>query len=181
MSEARHRVFFALWPDATAASHLVSLAAVLATHGGRPIKASALHLTLEFIGEVSAAELVRLTEVASEVRGTCFELALDRLGYWPRGGILWAGCRQAPAELRELGSVLTAALSRADLLRGDRHPGDFAPHVTLARRARCASLPRLDTPIGWHVDRFALVESRLHPSAASYRVLAEFPLAAPAP
>ncbi|HNI83635.1 MAG TPA: hypothetical protein PLX21_17005, partial [Rhodocyclaceae bacterium] len=61
------------------------------------------------------------------------------------------------------------------------HPGDFAPHVTLARRVRCASLPRLDTPIGWHVDRFALVESRLHPSAASYRVLAEFPLAAAAP
>ena len=181
MNEARHRVFFALWPDAAAASHLASLAGALTAHGGRLIKPSALHLTLEFIGEVSDVELMRLTEAASEVRGARFELALDRLGYWPRGGILWAGCRQVPAELRELGGALRAALSRADLSRGDRHPGDFAPHVTLARRARCASLPRLDTPIGWHVDRFALVESRLHPSAASYRVLAEFPLAAAAP
>lgn len=181
MSGATHRVFFALWPDAAAATHLTALAANLAAHTGRPIKASALHLTLEFIGDVSAADLVRLKEAAAKVVSTRFDLALDRLGYWPRGGILWAGCNRPPEALRELASALKGALAHGGLERHDRHAGDFAPHVTLARRARCAKVPRVDTPIGWHVDRFVLAESHLHPSAASYRLLAEFPLAAAAP
>ena len=50
------------------------------------------------------------------------------------------------------------------------------PHITLARGVRCASLPRLGTPVRWRVDEFAMVESHLHPSAASYRTLARFPL-----
>jgi 2'-5' RNA ligase len=59
-----------------------------------------------------------------------------------------------------------------------RHDGGLVPHVTLARRVRCRDLPRLDTPIAWRVDEFALVESHLHPSAASYRTVARFPLPA---
>jgi 2'-5' RNA ligase len=48
-----------------------------------------------------------------------------------------------------------------------RSGADLVPHITLARRTRCASLPRLGTPIGWRVGEFALVESHLHPSAAT--------------
>jgi 2'-5' RNA ligase len=50
------------------------------------------------------------------------------------------------------------------------------PHITLARRVRCATLPRLATPLGWHVDEFALVESHLHQAGARYQTLATFPL-----
>jgi 2'-5' RNA ligase len=57
-----------------------------------------------------------------------------------------------------------------------RAGANMAAHVTLARRARCAALPRLGTPITWPVGEFALVESRLQSSAADYRTLARFPL-----
>lgn len=179
MSEARsRRVFFALWPDDEASAHLSALAQDLTSRGGgRVMRPASLHLTLAFVGSVTPAQIPRLEEIAGAVRAEAFELSLDRLGFWPRGGILWAGCRQPPSSLRRLVGTLAADLRSAGFAIDRRAGADLAPHVTLARRARCASLPRLGTPIGWQVGEFALVESHLHPSAASYRTLSRFPLA----
>ncbi|MDO8340749.1 MAG: RNA 2',3'-cyclic phosphodiesterase [Candidatus Woesebacteria bacterium] len=180
MSEARsHRVFFALWPDDEATAHLSALAHELtARGGGRVMRPASLHLTLAFVGAVTPIQIPLLEEIAGAVRAESFELSLDRLGFWPQRGILWAGCRQTPAPLRRLAAALVADLRAAAFAVDHRSGADLVPHVTLARRARCASLPRLGAPITWQVDDFALVESHLHPSAASYRTLARFPLAA---
>jgi 2'-5' RNA ligase len=178
MSETRsHRVFFALWPDAEAVAHLSALAHELTAHGSRVMRPGSLHLTLAFVGAVPAERIPQLEEIAGAIRAEPFELSLDRLGFWPRGGVLWAGCRQAPAPLRRLAGTLAADLRGAGFAIDARAGADLVPHVTLARRARCASLPRLETPIAWRVQDFALVESHLLPSAASYRTLAGFPLA----
>lgn len=144
------------------------------------MRPATLHLTLAFIGAVATERLQFLREVGAAVAGEAFELRLDRLGFWPQHGILWAGCCQPPSALRRLSEQLDAGLAAAGFLR--QRPGgkSLLPHVTLARRVRCRQLPRLETPISWQVDRFALVESHLHPSAASYRTLAEFPLTADA-
>jgi 2'-5' RNA ligase len=176
MGEARsRRVFFALWPDDEATGHLSALGHSLAG-GGREIQPAALHLTLAFVGSVTPGQVAELERVAARVRAAAFELRLDRLGFWPQRGILWAGCRQTPAPLRRLAGTLAAEL-RAAGFPLDRSSGTAqVPHVTLARRARCASLPRLGTPIGWRVGEFALVESHLRAAAASYRTLASFPL-----
>lgn len=171
-----HRVFFALWPDAEAMSHLAALGHTLASPGSRPIRPHALHLTLAFIGSVTSVQLAQLPVIAGGIRGEAFELGLDRLGFWPRRGILWAGCRQTPSPLRRLFESLSQALAAADFPLA-RHDDGLVPHVTLARRVRCRDLPRLEAPIAWHVDEFSLIESHLHPSAASYRTLARFPLA----
>lgn len=180
MSEARsHRVFFALWPDDEATAHLSALAHDLtARGGGRVMRPNALHLTLAFVGAVTPAQIPRLEEIAGAVRAESFDLSLDRLGFWPQRGILWAGCRSTPAPLRRLAGALVADLRAAGFAIDHRSGADLVPHITLARRARCASLPRLGTPIGWQVSEFSLVESHLHPSAASYSVPARFPLAA---
>jgi 2'-5' RNA ligase len=180
MSEARsHRVFFALWPDDEATAHLSALAHDLtARGGGRVMRPASLHLTLAFVGSVTPTQLVQLEEIAGAIRAGSFELSLDRLGFWPQRGILWAGCRQAPAPLRRLAGALVADLRAAGFAIDHRSGADLLPHVTLTRRARCAALPRLGTPIRWQVGEFALVESHLHPSAASYRTLASFPLTA---
>jgi 2'-5' RNA ligase len=182
MSEARlHRVFFALWPDDEATAHLSALAHDLASRGGaRVMRPASLHLTLAFVGAVTPSQIPLLEEIAGAVRAESFELSLDRLGFWPQRGILWAGCRQTPAPLRRLAGALVADLRAAGFAVDHRSGADLVPHVTLARRARSASLPRLGTPISWQVDDFALVESHLHPSAASYKTLAGFPLAAAA-
>lgn len=181
MSEAHsHRVFFALWPDDEATAHLSALAHELTVRGSaRVMRPAALHLTLAFVGAVAPSRIPLLEEIAGAVRTEPFELSLDRLGFWPQRGILWAGCRQTPAPLRRLAGALAADLRAAGFAIDHRCGADLVPHVTLARRARCASLPRLGTPIFWRVDDFALVESHLHPSA-SYMTLASFPLAAAA-
>lgn len=177
MTEVRsHRVFFALWPDDEAASHLFALAHDLtARGGGRVMRPDALHLTLAFIGSVRPAQLAQLENIAAGVSAEAFDLNLDRLGFWPQRGIVWAGCRQTPAPLRRLAESLADGL-RAAGFAVDQRSAAQVPHITLARRARCASLPRLGAPIGWRVGEFALVETHLHPSAASYKTLARFPL-----
>ncbi len=180
MSEARsQRVFFALWPDDEASAHLSALAHELTARGaGRLIRPSALHLTLAFVGAVTPSQVTQLEEIAAGVRAEAFDLSLDRLGFWPQRGILWAGCRESPPPLRRFAGVLVAGLRAAGFAIDHRSGADLVPHITLARRVRCASLPRLETPIRWRATEFALVETDLHPSAASYRTLTRFPLAA---
>jgi 2'-5' RNA ligase len=144
MSEARsRRVFFALWPDDEATGHLAALAHSFAAEGGRAIRPVSLHLTLAFVGSVTPGQVEELERIAAGVRGTAFDLSLDRLGFWPRGGTLWAGCRQAPSPMRHLADGLATALRGAGFAI-DPHTGAAqVPHVTLARHVRCASLPRL--------------------------------------
>ena len=181
MTEARsRRVFFALWPDDEATGHLAVLAQHLAAaSGGRVMRPAALHLTLAFVGSVTPTQVGQLEGIAAGVRAGAFELSLDRLGFWPQRGILWAGCLLPPAPLQRLVELLGAALRAAGFAIDHRSGAAQVPHITLARRARCRSLPRLETPIRWRVSEFALVETHLHPSAASYKTLASFPLAEP--
>lgn len=178
MSEARsHRVFFALWPDQEATGHLAALAHSLAGNGGgRLMRPASLHLTLAFIGSVTPTRLAELERIAAGIRAPAFDLSLDRLGFWPQRGILWAGCNTLPPALRALSERLAAALREAGFAIDHRAAAAQVAHVTLARRIRCASLPRLETPVRWRVDEFALVETHLHPSAASYKTLTRFSL-----
>ncbi|MBK9021063.1 MAG: RNA 2',3'-cyclic phosphodiesterase [Sulfuritalea sp.] len=176
MGEARpHRVFFALWPDAAAVTRLAALAPEMAGADGRAMLPATLHMTLAFVGAVTAAELGILADLGATVHGEAFDLSLDHLGFFPRGGIAWAGCRQTPSRQRRLSGQLCDALRGAGFAIDPR--AGQVPHVTLARRVRSPSLPPLETPIVWRASEFALVESHLHPSAASYRTLARFSLA----
>lgn len=178
MNEARsHRVFFALWPDQEAVAHLAALAhSLTGSGGGRLMRPATLHMTLAFIGSVTPTRLVELERIAAGIRAPAFDLSLDRLGFWPQRGILWAGCNTLPPSLRVLSERLAAALREAGFAIDHRAGAAQVAHVTLARRIRCASLPRLETPVRWRVDEFALVETHLHPSAASYKTLASFSL-----
>lgn len=182
----KHRVFFALWPDADEAEHLAALGQnLVAGCGARVMPMENMHLTLAFIGAVTPVQLEQLIALAAEVRATSFDLRLDRLGFWPQGGVLWAGCRKSPLRqrnacsalpadrLRELFAKLAAAVRAAGFALP---PRPRIPHVTLARRARCASLPRLGTPLGWRVNEFALVESIAQPIGVRYETLATFAL-----
>jgi 2'-5' RNA ligase len=170
------RVFFALWPGEEAAGHLSALVQHLTSRGGgRVTPPAALHLTLAFIGAVTPSQIDELECLAAGVHAEAFDLRLDRLGFWPQRGILWAGCRESPPALRRLADRLVVNLRAAGFAIADRQ----MPHVTLARAARCISLPRLGAPIFWRISEFALVESHLHPSAASYQPLVKFQLAEP--
>lgn len=178
MGAARsRRVFFALWPDDAATGQLSWLARGLAGGAGaRLVPPASLHLTLAFIGSVTPAQVAEIERIAGGVRAARFDLGLDRLGFWSRRGILWAGCRQAPQPLCGLAEALAVDLRAAGFTIDYRPGSALVPHITLARHVRSAAVPSLETPIRWQVREFALVESHLTPSAASYKTLASFPL-----
>ncbi|MCF8178518.1 MAG: RNA 2',3'-cyclic phosphodiesterase [Sulfuritalea sp.] len=176
-SSRTHRVFFALWPDAETASHLAALAQELARSGGsRLIHPESLHLTLAFIGSVTPIQLGQLEAIGKRVSAAPFDLNLDRLGFWPQRGILWAGCRQLPVPLKQLFASLNTELSAAGFVIGDHSGFARIPHVTLARRTRCSEVPRLGASISWRASEFALIESHLQSSGSRYETLASFGL-----
>lgn len=214
----KHRVFFALLPDEEIASHLLALGHhVAARGGGRLTPVHNLHLTLAFMGSVTSAQMESLIACAHTVSDAFIaalaaadesegkldlRVRLDRLGFWPQGGVLWAGCRLPPchqsqrdASLRELfadslamrsalhsgalpwilAAQLKNALSAAGLSMA-LASSHFVPHVTLARGVRCASLPRLGSPLGWPVREFVLLESISQGMHPRYESRAIFPL-----
>ena len=168
MAEAQ-RLFFALWPDESVAQSLHSQAArCLDDCGGRAMRRETLHLTLAFLGQVHADKLEALQEMASIITLPGFDFHLDTLGYWRRNRILWAGCRQTPEPLRLLAAELRWRLDESGI---GYAAGDFVPHVTLLRDARCMETPPLTQPVAWPVREFRLVLSQ---PGAQYRPLARW-------
>lgn len=180
----RHRVFFALWPDEETAEHLHALAGNLLGHGGRHRRGSGqgrlvaehdLHLTLAFVGAVSSSMLVQLQEAAAELQAPEVSIRLDKLGFWPRGGVVYAGCTAGDGS-RDVVQLMRSMSGVLDDLHWSHDHRSLAPHVTLARQVRGIELPRLGTPFYWRASTFSLVRSALHPSGARYETLAEWPL-----
>ena len=100
------------------------------------------------------------------------EVSLDQLGFWPRGGVVYAACRNT-GSLHHAFTACAMLLDEIGVHRDHRPP---VPHVTLARNVRGIQLPRLGEPISWAASEFALVSSELRPSGARYRTLATWPM-----
>jgi 2'-5' RNA ligase len=177
MSEAderpdRHRVFFALWPDeATRAAISRATREAVRASGGRPIAKERLHLTVAFLGELTAAG-VDVARGAPPIPVGPFELLLDAVGTWPESKILWLAPSSTPDALGQLEARLLDALVERGFHGEERV---YRPHVTLARRAR---------PVETHVEpvRFAVRDLALVESfpegrhSVHYEVLERWPL-----
>ena len=175
LQERRHRVFFALWPDLETAEHLHALAGNLVAHASVPGRLSAernLHMTLAFVGSVDDLMLARLTDLAAGLAVESVLVTLDELGFWPRGGVVYAACRNT-GPLHHAFSACALLLDELGVHREHRSP---VPHVTLARNVRGVKLPRLGEPISWVANELSLVASELRPSGARYRTLASWPM-----
>lgn len=166
------RLFFALWPGPVVRTRLAALTDEARQQvGGRRIPDDKLHLTLAFLGDVSprkTADLVALTG-----RLTCLPATwkIDRLGHFPRGGIVWAGSQTLPAALDALHEELWAALAELGFIPPARV---FVPHVTLLRKASGPPRePSADMPLDWHYTRVALVHSAVDGPRRRYEILAQ--------
>ena len=84
------RLFVALWPDAKVRHELTMLQArpEIRAAGGRTVPAKNIHMTLRFLGDVDASQQGELEERLAEFVFEPVTLTLDRVGYWPRAGIL---------------------------------------------------------------------------------------------
>ena len=177
MSEAldprpdRHRVFFALWPDdATRAAISRATREAVRSSGGRPIAKERLHVTIAFLGELTAAGLDVARNVPPIPVGP-FELTLDAVGVWPESKVLWLAPSTMPDPLGELEERLWTALVERGFRAEER---DYRPHVTLARRARPVELAV--EPVHFPVRELALVESFPDGRNVHYEVLERWAL-----
>jgi len=92
------RLFVALWPDAKVCRELTILQArpEMRAAGGRTVPVKNVHMTLRFLGDVDASQQAALEARLAEFVFEPVTLTLDRVGYWPRSGILWLGLRKSP-------------------------------------------------------------------------------------
>lgn len=160
------RLFFALWPDERTRAALQKLQAGLR---GRLTRPADLHITLAFLGRQPLAHLPLLENILAGLPQTELPLEIDRLGYFRRNRIAWAGTHAVPDDLRDLQATLAQALEAAGI-DFDRSK-DFKPHITLARDAD----PPPDVPFNviiWRAGNVVLVESSSQGSGSHYRVIA---------
>jgi 2'-5' RNA ligase len=166
------RLFFALWPSAEVRDALAALAKDVRAHcGGRATRPEDIHLTLFFIGQVERSRFSDLQAAAAASGGARFELLLDRLGYFRRARVAWAG-GACPAVLASLVAQLTRTLA-ARGFPGEERP--YVPHITLAREAARTPAGIAFEPVIWRADAFVLVES-VRGSGSSYRILQRWEL-----
>jgi RNA 2',3'-cyclic 3'-phosphodiesterase len=149
------------------------------------------HLTLDFLGEVDAAQVPAIV-TALEPLGDAvapFELVLEGIGAFPspsRPRVVWVGATEGRAEVVDLARRVAAAL----VPLGFTPPREaFEPHLTLFRvrsdrdRRRAIDLLEGRTPPPARrriaVDRFVLKESVLEARGAIHRTLAPVRLRGP--
>jgi 2'-5' RNA ligase len=147
-----------------------------------------LHLTLQFVGEVSDAvggEIV--ARLGAPFDRPPFELRFGPIGMFPSTGpprVVWLGIEEGAGELVSLQASVARRLEGVPFRR---EPRPFSPHLTLARfkeggtradRNRIAGVP-LEAAGGCTIDRVTLYRSRLSPRGPTYMPLASTPLLSP--
>jgi 2'-5' RNA ligase len=170
MHDDRARLFTAVWPDTTLRERLAAESAAWRwPPAARRVEPAKLHLTLHFIGAFPRSRVDDLAAALAAVAAEPAALAATQRKVW-RGGIA-ALLFAADATIVALHAAVGSVVARFGVALD---PRPYAPHVTLARRARGAVPPPRPAELEWHADGFALVES----AGGGYRVLHAFGAAA---
>ncbi len=169
------KLFFGLdLPDECRQQIIRWRAATFMADAGKPVAAANLHLTLAFLGEVSAQKTRTLMEQAGRISQHAFDLTLDDAGYWPRSGVVWLGPARAPRGLLQLAALLRSQAARC----GCPQPAQpYHPHLTLLRQVtRPVALPPRNFHWQLPVSRFVLYQSEYARGSVRYHALAQWEL-----
>ncbi len=169
-SAERARLFFAVRPDNDARDLLAWVQAGFDAGGARAVMPDNFHLTLAFLGEVSAHRREYYAQAAGTVEIPGFSVALDRFGYFDRRAVCWLGPSVIPVALRTLHKRLQRALGPC----GYHDRREFRPHVTLFRKAAGLPIPDETPSVELWVDRFFMVESVQQSDGVVYVPIEEY-------
>lgn len=174
MSESK-RLFFAIEIPAKIQKQLVQWRANnFPADAGVPVAAANMHMTLAFLGEVSAEKQRALAAMAGRIRQPGFTLHLDDAGQWLRSRVVWLGTRQPPRGLLQLANMLRAQAARSGCYQS---PQPFHPHLTLLRNAgQAVSIPAPGFHWDFPVTEFVLYESRYAGGRTRYTPLQRWTL-----
>ena len=159
----RFRAFIALRFDERSTARLVSARERLLDNAaeGRAVPDRDLHMTLAFLGDISADRADELQRIMKRAARPIPLLRADRYGHF--GNLYFASVADTP-ELTATWRELTRSLSASGFRTEER---DFIPHVTLARRVRLISSP--ETPdIRLRPVSLSLMRSELRREGAVY-------------
>jgi 2'-5' RNA ligase len=163
------RLFVVLRPDVKVRHELTLLQArpEIREAVRRTVPAKNIHITLQFLGDVDALQQPALEARLAEFVFEPFTLILDRVGYWPRPGILWLG----PRKMLRAFNVAVQRLSNQLHALGYQADGRcFKAHVTLAWNARAAE-HFVFSPVTWYAETMVLAVSERLPQGARYTVI----------
>jgi len=140
------------------------------------------HITLQFLGNATEAQLECLTARLGELRSAPVPVQLRELGCFDRAGIIFADVAVAP-ELTALRQKVLDATTRCGFVAQEL---PYHPHITLLRakgRNHGFGLRDLTTGMrfrseysGFLAHEFLLYESHLGRNGSRYEVRGRFPL-----
>jgi len=155
----------------------------------RWVAAGRVHLTVKFLGEISEADIDRVTVVCHRVcRGLApFSLTLKGVGAFPglkRPRVLWVGLGGDLNRLASLQQELETALEGTGFPRENR---PFSPHLTVGRIRSLRNLSRLSEILShedlanrpFPVHEVGIYRSVLGPQGPTYTKLASCRLTPP--
>ncbi len=185
MGRLKLRTFIALPIDDALRRRLVGLQQELCEIGAEVkwVEPENLHVTLLFLGEVDALEVVEICRTVSGVADLKepFPLAIAGLGAFPnlrRPRTLWVGVEDGRDQLVALHHALEDSLLRVGAYR--REERAYTPHVTLGRvtgeHVPSSLLGRLKREADWQGGTLAVREvhvmsSELTPDGPRYNVV----------
>ncbi len=155
--------------------------------GARWVRPEGVHITLKFLGEISAEQKQSVEAALGRVRAAPFDLTVRGLGFFPseqRPRVFWVGI-----EAGEALSLLASAIDDAVFPLGfEKEKRAFTPHLTMARLDPAAKTGNPASAAQRFMERrqpnfgtmtaseFFLFQSKLSPRGAQYTKLARFPL-----
>ena len=162
------RLFLALWPDDETRKQLFSIAQQFKDENIRFVKKSNLHMTLEFLGEVSDKDRDEFTERLNAIKAEPFQIELTRTGFWKKSQIIYIGTTIIPEQLLTLVKSIRKCVKQQGLKTDNR---EYKPHVTIVRKVKQILLPKETFHIQWQVNSFALVVSNSTNDGVEYKVI----------
>lgn len=144
-------------------------------------RASSLHLTLKFLGDIPLESVPDLSSAADSAAGsvTPFTLRIEESGVFPQRGpakVLWLGANDESGMLVRLQTELEEQCAISGFARESRA---FHPHLTLARvrnpqhaRALTAAHQNLRfDPVEFDVRELLVIRSELSSAGSKYTVI----------
>lgn len=138
-----------------------------------------LHYNIKFLGEVTEADIAKVTAVLDQTvpQYDSFNLRIAGLGAFPQATyarVAWLGAKEGAQQLTALAEAIELALADAGFRREEKQ---FTPHLTLARISSGQHKTELitllteqaDVDIGIiHVNEVILFKSELTPNGPVY-------------
>lgn len=167
--DSSERLFFALWPDQNTRNSIQAIMQLPeVANSGKLVRIDNLHITLEFLGQVSGKDKEELIQSIDKLQHEPFELELNRMGWWPKPQILWIGTTQIPRELIQLVKSIRNCVKKQGLKSEKR---EYIPHVTIARKVKQKISAKDGIKVKWNADSFVLVASTTSSDGVKYDVI----------